>query len=135
MDKIRVEKLLADLAQIERKGPKIFPYAGCRFVLEGVEDEFEGFIPDLNSWSMDIAGYCSWGAKILWWPQKKLIEAQSRMTLGFFDKHPEYCILQRFISESDSPDLYEYLDTHERMRKKLIEVFSCLLEGNESHST
>lgn len=134
MEKIFAEKLIAEIIRMNMEKPKSFPYAGCRFVLEGDEEEFEFFIPDLDLWSMNIAGYCSQGMRILRWPQEKLIEAQSRMIRGFYDGHPKYRRIQPFINESDTPDLYEYLDTYERMRRKLISVFSCLQEDNESHS-
>lgn len=83
---------------------------------------------------MNIAGYCSWGVKMLRWPQRKLTEAQSRMALSFFEIHPEYCTLRRFITGSDAPDLHEYLGAYEGMRKKLIEVFTYSLKGDEGHS-
>ena len=69
--------------------------------------------------------------KILRWPQAKLLEAQNRMALGFFEEHPGYCKLQQTINESDVPGLYAYIGAYEGMRRKLLEVFSCLLAGNE----
>jgi hypothetical protein len=129
MEKVSAEELIVEMVRMDREKHGPFPYAGCHFVLEGVEEDFECFIPDLDLWSLNIAGYCSGGAKILRWAQEELVEAHSRMSLGFFAKHPEYCRLQRFITQLDAPDLHSYLGAYEGLRRKLLEVFSRLLRS------
>src|SRR5437868_12652769 len=100
MEKMHVEELIAEIGQMVREKPTPFPYPGCHFALESVENDFECFIPDLDLWSMKIAGYCSWGTKMLRCPREKLIESQSRMTLGFFEQRPDYRALEPYITES-----------------------------------
>ncbi|MEN3333726.1 MAG: YxiJ-like protein [Blastocatellia bacterium] len=130
-DNKRASELADEIMQLYRKNRMPFPYTGCRFILHGLEDDFDGFIPDLNLWSMDIAGFASQSFRIKDWPVEKLRTGQGLMSLGFFDKHPEYRVLERFISSEETPDLYEKLKLYEKMRNKLLELLSVLLRGND----
>ena len=133
MNRERSEELAAEVKRLYEEEARLpFPYDGCRTLLQGNEDEFEGFIPNLDLYFMDIAGYCSSGTTILKWPEEKVREAQSRISLTFFELCPQYCALQNFISESATPDLYEDLMLYEEMRSKLLELFSRLLRHNTS---
>ena len=128
MNRERSEELAAEVKRLYEEEARLpFPYDGCRTLLEGNEDEFEGFIPNLDLYFMDIAGYCSSGTAILKWPEDKVREAQSRICLTFFELYPQYGVLKNFISESAAPDLYEDLMLYEEMRGKLLELFSRLL--------
>jgi len=131
MNRERSEELAAEVKRLYEEEARLpFPYDGCRTLLEGNEDEFEGFIPNLDLYFMDIAGYCSSGTAILKWPEDKVREAQSRICLTFFELYPHHCTLKNFISESAAPDLYEDLTLYEEMRSKLLELFSRLLRHN-----
>jgi len=131
MNSERIEELAAEVKRLYEEEARLpFPYDGCRTLLEGNEDEFEGFIPNLDLYFMDIAGYCSSGTAILKWPEEKVREAHGRISLTFFELCPLYCALQNFISESATPDLYEDLMLYEEMRSKLLELFSRLLRHN-----
>jgi hypothetical protein len=148
MNRERSEELAAEVKRLYEEEARLpFPYDGCRTLLEGnedefegfipnldlyFEDEFEGFIPNLDLYFMDIAGYCSSGTAILKWPEDKVREAQSRICLTFFELYPQYGVLKNFISESAAPDLYEDLMLYEEMRSKLLELFSRLLRHNTS---
>jgi hypothetical protein len=133
MNRERSEELAAEVKRLYEEEARLpFPYDGCRTLLEGNEDEFEGFIPNLDLYFMDIAGYCSSGTAILKWPEDKVREAQSRICLTFFELYPQYGVLKNFISESAAPDLYEDLMLYEEMRSKLLELFSRLLRHNTS---
>jgi len=133
MNRERSEELAAEVKRLYEEEARLpFPYDGCRTLLEGNEDEFEGFIPNLDLYFMDIAGYCSSGTAILKWPEDKVREAQSRICLTFFELYPQYGVLKNFISELAAPDLYEDLMLYEEMRSKLLELFSRLLRHNTS---
>jgi hypothetical protein len=133
MNSERIEELAAEVKRLYEEEARLpFPYDGCRTLLEGNEDEFEGFITNLDLYFMDIAGYCSSGRAILKWPEEKVREAQGRISLTFFELYPQYSALQNFISESATPDLYEDLTLYEEMRSKLLELFSLLLRHNNS---
>jgi hypothetical protein len=113
-----------------------FPYEGCRFLLAGMGDEFKSLVPDLDTYFSEIAGYSSWGPRILKWPEEKVREAHGRVSLSFFEQYPEYSVLQGLVSESATPDLYEDLALYEQMRGKLFGLLSCLLlESREGRSS
>ncbi len=126
---LKAEDIAAEIERIyveEARSP--FPYDGCRWLLSDFGDEFEDFIPDLNMWSSDIAGCCSWGKRIVRWSEERVLQARGAMSLSFFDQHPEYAMLERLIAEVDTPDLYEYLRLYEQMRKKLVDLFDFMLK-------
>jgi hypothetical protein len=45
-----------------------FPYEDCRRVMEEAGMKGASLIPDLDLYLSDLAGYASWGKKILDWP-------------------------------------------------------------------
>jgi hypothetical protein len=129
---LKAEELAVEAARISSEEDRFpFPYDDCRRLRREDSGEFEVLIPDLDMWCSDIAGYCSWGKKILSWPEEKVLQARGHMSLSFFDKHPEYSLLERLITEANTPDLFEDLQLYERMRKKLLELFDFML--SEKH--
>jgi hypothetical protein len=117
----------AILSLYQEEGLSPFPYEDCRVLLDGLGDEYEGFIPDLDMWCSSIAGYSSWGKRIVRWSEQQLIEARGLMSTGFFDEHPEYATLERHIRPESAPDLHDELRLYEGLRIKLLELFDYLL--------
>jgi len=134
--KVKAEEIASEAARIYEEEARLpFPCDDCRWLRNEfeVEDELEGFIPDLSLWFSDVAGYCSWGKRILNWSEEKLKGTREFLSSSFFDWHPEYGVLERAITEENTPDIYEDLLLYERMRKKLLEVMALLLhERKES---
>jgi hypothetical protein len=122
-----VKELIQDLQAHYREASNIrFPYEGSRNLLRQAAGNYEGLVPDLDMYFSTIAGYCSWGEKILNWPQEKILEAQNRIAVTFFAKHPQYKPLEAAITESDTPDLFAVMASHEKMRRSLLELFDRL---------
>lgn len=123
MTKDVVDELLPLYKEV-RRAP--FPYDGSRKLLRAEGARYDGLIPDLDMYFSDIAGYCSWGSRILRWQSEKVEEAKERLKQSFFEKHPEYRPLESLITESSTPDLHTSLTVHEAMRKKLLRILSRL---------
>jgi hypothetical protein len=124
---LQAEELAEEVKRIyleEAGGP--FPYEGCRW-LKSEFGDFEGLTPDLNTWQMDIAGHSSMGKSVLSWSAEKVLQSRGAMSLSFFEKHPEYALLERHITEKETPDLFDKLSVYNRMRKKLLELYDFLL--------
>jgi hypothetical protein len=124
---LQAEALAEEVKRIydEEEGDP-FPYEGCRW-LKSEFGDFEGLTPDLNTWQMDVAGHSSLGKKVLSWPAEKVLQSRGALSLSFFEKHPEYALLERHITESETPDLFDKLRLYERMRMKLLELYDFLL--------
>lgn len=103
-----------------------FPYDGSRHLLQEVGGSYEDLIPDLDMYFSTIAGYCSWGERILKWPPEKIVEAQNRIAVSFFEKHPQYKPFEVAITESETPDLFAQMASYERMRTRLLELLDRL---------
>lgn len=121
------EMAIAILRQYEEEGLSPFPYDDCRVLLDGLGDDYEGFIPDLDVWCSSIAGYSSWGKRIVRWPEQKLRKARGLMSVGFFEEHPEYATLGRHITSETTPDLFDELRLYEGLRLRLLDLFDYLL--------
>ncbi len=122
-----VKEIIRELQSIYREASGVrFPYEGSRHLLREVGGSYEGLIPDLDVYFSTIAGYCSWGERILKWSQEKILEAQNRIAASFFEKHPQYKPLEVAITESNTPDLFAQMALHEKMRKSLLELLDRL---------
>jgi hypothetical protein len=108
-----------------------FPYADCRKLRRESGDRYEGLIPDLDMYFSDIAGYCSWGKRILKWPKEKILEVRERLSKPFFEKYPQYKLLEVMITESNTPHLYTKLKACEKLRLTLIEILNRLLSEEQ----
>lgn len=110
------------------EGSSPFPYDDCFWLRQEFESKADDLlIPYLDLWFLDIAGFCSWGKRILNWSESKVVQARSKVSLGFFEQHPQYAILERFITKDNTPDLFGQLLLFETMRHQLIRLFDFML--------
>jgi hypothetical protein len=125
------EKSLQDLAKglaylLKKDMEKPFPYSDCRKAAALVGLRPGDVIPDLDVYFSELAGYCSWDGRILKWPPQKIATVRKQISKPFFERHAQYRVLQRVISEAETPDLVRDLALHEEMRNTLIAVLEQL---------
>lgn len=96
-----------------------FPYDGIRELLQEAGGGYTGFIPDLNLYFATIAGYCSWGNRLLKWDDEKVYRTSAALKRGFFDKHPEYKRLESMITQQD---IVAKLRAYEEIRRELLHL-------------
>jgi hypothetical protein len=121
------EILAVEIAQIyNEEDCSPFPYEGCRWLRREFDGELENLIPDLDMWLSDVAGFSSRGKRLLKLPEEQVSHARGIMSLSFSEKRPEYAWLERHITESNTPDLYEKINLYERMRTMLIALFDLM---------
>ena len=106
------------------RGP--FPYEDVRIAVKKAGTSYDGLIPSLDLYFATIAGYCSWGKRMLNWDSEKRKAAIAYASRSFFDRHPEYRSLRQFIVQSD---LSNRLRNIEEMRSTLLHVLSSLEGG------
>ena len=116
------ETLLAQLRTLEEADRGPFPYRGC-FQLKATSPErYHDLTPDLDVYLSEIAGYRSWGRRILRWADDKIESVQSRLRLSFFDRFPAYTDLKALLALSVAPDVAEALDNADQTRAVLLEL-------------
>lgn len=125
----RIEELLK-LYHEDRGKP--FPYSDAKKLRKHSGEAYEGLIPDLDLFSSEIAGYCSWGKGILKWSRDKVAEAQQTIGRSFFDRFPQYKPLEPLITQENVPDLYASLRLHEEVRVMLLDLFTQMSSGSTS---
>lgn len=103
-----------------------FPYDDCRKLLAETADEFQDLIPCLDLYFSDIAGYCSWGKRSLFWTNEKIEEIRHQLQDSFFRQFPKFNALKTVINEENTPKLYSQILIHELMRLTLLDILSEL---------
>ena len=122
-----ITELVNELVQVyQEEGRYPFPYKDCKKVRDGNFALYDNFIPHLDLYFSDIAGYCSWGKKLAQWPDDKVGEAKARLEKSFFERYPHYRALESLITETNTPDLYKALQIYESMRELLLNILSQL---------
>jgi hypothetical protein len=105
-----------------------FPRDDCKYLVDENDDErFKDLYFDLDTYFATIAGFASGAKRILKLSIDKLEELRGRTTTSFFEEYPQYTLLERQITESDTPDLYERLQLCEKIRSQLLQLASALL--------
>lgn len=118
-----ISDLLAQLGTLEKSDVRPFPYEACRAV-QRRDDRYEGLIPDLDSYFSELAGYRSWGRRILTWADEKIETTRRRIEIPFGERFPGYRELQTLPEESN--DLRKALDIAERTRTVLLQLLNEL---------
>jgi hypothetical protein len=123
----RMEELIARVETLYKEAQGVpFPYQGCRKVLGKEKSPLDDLIPDLDLFFSDIAGYCSWGHRIVNWTPEEMRNAYTKMSRSFFEIHPKYNSIRSSISESEVPDLHQAMMRYDSMRKALLELLEDL---------
>jgi hypothetical protein len=121
------DHLLAELSELKDSERKPFPYLGCRRLHAAVQGRCEGLIPDLDMYLSEIAGYRSWGKRIITrWSDEKIANVERRLQDSFFDRHPEYAELVPILNSSVAPDVSGALEVADRTRHVLRELLSII---------
>lgn len=104
-----------------------FPYADSRKLIKEDSVRYDNLIAHLDLYFYEIASHCGGVKKILEWPVERLLDSQERLRNSFFERYPEYKLLESSITESNTPELHATLLQHESMRKDLVDLLSLLL--------
>jgi hypothetical protein len=117
------------LASLYKKSSEsAFPYQKVREVLQKAGTSSGSLVPDLDLHFSTLAGYCSWGKRLLTWDDDKVKTATGFAAQGFFERHPEYSSLLPFIDQSD---LNQELEIYEEMRTALLALLVSLQQARK----
>lgn len=124
---LEADAIALKITELREQDITPFPYEGCRWLKREFDEDLSALIPDLDMWFLTVSGYASWGKRIISWPEEKVLQAREALSYSFFEQLPKYAWLERHITETNTPDLYEDLWLSELLRKKLLELFSLML--------
>jgi uncharacterized protein YjiS (DUF1127 family) len=116
--------VVAELDALGNSEVRPFPYEACRLVQRDAP-QCAALIPDLDAYFSELAGYRSWGRRILSWSEEKVVDVRQRLDMSFGERFPAYRDLQ--ISSPDRSELWKALDTAERTRILLLALLDQLL--------
>lgn len=88
----------------------------------------KGFVADLDMYLSDIAGCSSWDRKALTWDSETRRLFAGLMSKEFFEQHPEYLLVRRWITETNTPELFRDFVLHEEMRVNVLALLRLLNE-------
>jgi hypothetical protein len=120
-----LQELIRELGSLYEAIKHPFPYRDCS-KLQRRDTKYEGLVADLDLYLKDIAGYCTWGERLLEWSKPEIEKALKVLSRSFFERNPDYIPMESLITEENTPDLYAKLILHERIRASLLRLFSLL---------
>jgi hypothetical protein len=121
-----LDALLRQLEALEKSGTKPFPYKGCRWLRAAVRGEYHDLVPCLDLYLGDVAGYRSWGRKILRWSDEKITEVDKQLDQSFFERFQAYAALQSAIDAPEATDVREALRNADESRVVLRQLLSVV---------
>ena len=131
-----IEEKLKILQELYRGGLLYpFPHQDCRKIVSENEDDFEGFIPSLDIYFSDIAGFCSYGNRIKSWSMEEVEDAENQLNKSFFYRFPKFSELKIRINSKETPMLHNQLLIYDLMRLTLVDVLSEIRIGKRSQVT
>jgi len=120
-----IERLLTALQCVQESDAGAFPYADCR-KLQAAGSRYSALIPDLDGYLSEIAGYGSWGKRILTWPDDEIEHVLHRVSASFFDRFPMYDGLRPQITAKSVPHLHAAIERGDRVRSILEDLLGRL---------
>jgi hypothetical protein len=105
-----------------------FPYEDCRTVLRDEVDQYEEFVPDLNTYFYTIWSHCAAIEKVLRWPNERLLASKTFLNQTFFEKYPKYRVLEDRVTKVTTPRLYRRLQICDELRTDLSQLITRLLK-------
>lgn len=107
-----------------------FPYEDCRTVLQNETDQYEEFVPDLNTYFYSIASHCMGIDKVLSWNGERLLASEKLLSRSFFQKYSKYEPLESRVTEATTPRLHQRLQLCEELRNSLVHIITMMLKEN-----
>lgn len=98
-----------------------FPYNDCAKISAKDDDDL---IPSLDLYFSDIAGFCSWGKRILLWSNEQSGIAEDTLRKSFSQRFPAFTEVFKLINDKETPQLYNQILVYDLMRLTLIDILS-----------
>jgi hypothetical protein len=86
-----------------------------------------GFIPDLDLYGSDIAGFACSATRLELRPLTQLEDGQCLVAKTFRQTHPQYIPILDLVSPSQTPDLAARFEWLEELRIALAELFPLVI--------
>ncbi len=117
----RVGDLLGELKELEAGDAGAFPYEDCR-TLQRISGASPSLVSDLDTYLSDVAGYRSWGNRIVSWSDAKIAEVERRIAESFFDRFPAHAGLRDVIESGEVVHVQRAIARSDRTRATLCDL-------------
>ncbi len=127
-DKKDFEEIFETLAWLVEADDRPFPYADIGHISRTVTSRKiqtrraikKGFGPDLSTYNYAIYSPARWCHILLGWSAEKRRGLAEWLEKDFFERWPEYLPVRRWITETNTPDLYRTFVIYEEMRLNVL---------------
>ena len=116
---LKAEAIAMEITEIYEQRISPFPSEDLRWLKSEFDANLDDLGVNLNLWFMNLAGYASWGKRILSWSGEKVLQVRGDLSYDFFEEYPQYAWLKIHITMVNTPDLYEQFQLSEQQRLKL----------------
>src|SRR5271157_1511150 len=103
-------------------GESPFPYEDCFALAKRNDIPTSDFIPELDWYIFNIAGYSSWASRLIDKPIEERQKAKKTLEKNFFEYFPALARLESMITQDQTPILYELMQQTEIARLGLLEL-------------
>jgi hypothetical protein len=121
-----IDDLLSQFDALRKRDAGPFPYEGCRWLQAAARERHDGLIPDLDVYLSEVAGYRSWGKKILKWSDEKIAAVEQRLGQSFFERFPNHAALQPLVTSPKASDVRRALHNVDQTREVLIQLLTAI---------
>ncbi len=102
------------------KGP--FPYKDCYALQKRKDIPTSDFIPELDYYFGNIAGYSSWASRLIDKSIEERQKAKKILEKNFYEYFPDLARLENMITKDQTPKLFELMQQTEIARLALLEL-------------
>jgi hypothetical protein len=106
------------------EGP--FPYEDCFALAKRKDIPSSDFIPELDWYIFNIAGYSSWASKLVNRPIEERQKAKKLLEKNFYEYFPDLARLESMITQDQTPTLFELMKQTEIARLALLELLGSV---------
>ena len=130
-----INDLFDQLESLKASDVGPFPYEGCRWLQGVLGERGHDLVPDLDEYLSEVAGYRSWGKKILKWSDEKITAIQARLTQSFFDRFPRYADLKPTLVSSQACDVRSALHSADQTRALLSHLLRKIQDDRDGQAS
>ena len=117
-----IEEKLKILQQLYRSDLLYpFPYNDCAKI--AAKDDGD-FVPSLDLYFSDIAGFCSSGKRILFWSNEQTKIPKHTLQKTLVQRFPAFAKISKSVNDKETPKLYNQILICDLMRLTLIDILS-----------
>ncbi len=132
MKTLTTNALVEEISRAAQETKAPFPTHDCETVARQAGIDLQSFVSDLDTYFYDIWSPGNGARKLSRKSNAWLADLKAYLEQDFFSRYAQYAPLKALVTQESAPDLYQRLQTFDKMRRKLVLFLSELLAWHET---